>query len=399
VETTSQRMRILTIKGQSQYGGTRLFADEAAAAFGRQGHAVEVLDVGDVADAGPRILAHAPAARVDLIFTINIAGEFRDSLGRTLSNLYAAPHVVWHTDYILSQVARLRATPRSTAVLLVDPTQVEGVKSIYGADRFDHIGFFPHPAVGAPAPDDASLTQFLERRPIEVLWSGSFQQPGEPFAGVEGPARQLFQDALDLALAVEWMPPLEALDTVLASRGLDPADPAMAGPREAAALIDIEVRKARRFQFLLAVAATGLRLHICGLGWENQLHRFRSVVYEGLVEMTRMAELMARSRLVLNTNGNFGAGSHERPFSAALAGAATFSDFSRYYAQVFEPGANIELFRWQDLAGGMAQLEALVADPQRCWDYARSAKTLTLANHTWDAQIGQVLAAGEAVGR
>ena len=117
-------MRILIIKGQSQYGGTRLFADQAAQAFERRGQAVEVLDVGDVADAGPRLLAHAPTASVDLVFSINIAGEFRDSLGRTLSGLYGAPHVVWHTDYILSQVARLRGTPKSTAVLLVDPTQI-----------------------------------------------------------------------------------------------------------------------------------------------------------------------------------------------------------------------------------------------------------------------------------
>ncbi len=390
-------MRISMIKGQSQYGGTRLFADEAAAAFRRQGHKVDMLDVGDVADAGPRLLAHAPLARAALVFTINIGGEFRDSLGRTLSDLYGAPHVVWHTDYIFSQLARLKATPRATAVLLVDPTQVEGVRSLYGADRFDHIDFFPHPAVGAPAPDDATLADFVARRPIEVLWSGSFQAPTDLLAGVEGPARQLFQDAIDLALSVEWMPPLEALDAVLAARGLDPADPAMTGPREAAGLIDLEVRQARRFQFLQAVAETGLRLHICGQGWESQLHRFRDPVYEGAVEMTRMTELMAGSRLVLNTNGNFGAGSHERPFSAAVAGAASFSDFSRYYALVFEPGRNIELFRWKDLAGGMDQLQALAADPQRCWAYARSAKAATLAHHTWDTQVGQILEAGEAV--
>ncbi|MDB5424345.1 MAG: hypothetical protein JWQ29_1761 [Phenylobacterium sp.] len=392
-------MRILMIKGQSQYGGTRLFAEQAAAAFRRRGHEVEVLDVGDTGDAGPRLLAHAPTATAELVFTINIAGEFRDSLGRTLSDLYGAPHVVWHTDYILSQVARLKGTPKSTAVLLVDPTQVEGVKSIYGEDRFDHIAFFPHPAVGEAAPDDATLAEFLERRPIEVLWSGSFQKPVAPWAGVEGPARQVFQDALDLALAVEWMPPLEALDTVLASRGLDLGDPALAGAREAAALIDVEVRQARRFEFLKAVAKTGVPLRICGLGWESQLYRFKNAVYEGPVEMTRMAELMASSRLVLNTNGNFGAGSHERPFSASLAGAATFSDFSRYYGQVFEPGANIELFHWQDLAGGMEKLISLAADPERCFEYARSAKAVTLGAHTWDTQIDQVLQAGEAVRR
>jgi hypothetical protein len=390
-------MRILIIKGQSQYGGTRLFVDEAAAAFQRLGHEVEILDVGDVADAGPRLLAHAPTTRTDLVFTINIVGEFRDTLGRSLSDLYGAPHVIWHTDYILSQVARLKGTPKSTAVLLVDPTQVEGVKSIYGEDRFDHIAFFPHPAVGQPAADDATLAQFLERRPIEVLWSGSFQKPEPAWVGIEGPARQVFQDALDLALSLEWIPPLEALDTVLASRGIDLGDPEMNGAREAAALVDVEVRKTRRYEFLKAVAKTGLPLRICGVGWESQLYRFKNATYEGPVEMTRMAELMAQSRLVLNTNGNFGAGSHERPFSASLAGAATFSDFSRYYAQVFEPGANIELFHWKNLTGGMEKLTALAADPERCFEYARSAKAVTLAGHTWDAQIGQILAAGEAV--
>src|SRR4051812_32264095 len=102
-------MRILIIKGQSQYGGTRLFADQAAQALLRRGHEVEVLDLGDVADGAPRLLAHVAAARVDLVFTINIAGEFHDGQGRSLATLYGAPHVVWHTDYVLSQVARLRS--------------------------------------------------------------------------------------------------------------------------------------------------------------------------------------------------------------------------------------------------------------------------------------------------
>ncbi|MGH6911658.1 MAG: glycosyltransferase family protein [Phenylobacterium sp.] len=392
-------MRILIIKGQSQYGGTRLFADQAAQALERRGHAVEVLDLGDVADGAPRLLAHAATARVDLIFTINIAGEFHDAQGRSLADLYGAPHVVWHTDYVLSQVARLRSTPRSTAILVVDPTQAEGLRSIYGQDRFDHVGFFPHPAVGEPAPDDATLTKFLERRPIEVLWSGGYQLPDLPWRDVEGPARQLYQDAFDLAVSQEWIPPLEALDTVLASRGIDLGDPAMSPLREAAGLIDVAVRSTRRFAFLEALAQTGLPLRICGAGWESQLHRFRNAAYEGAVDMTRMVDLMRRSRLVLNTNGNFGAGSHERPFSASLAGAATFSDLSRYYAQVFEAGRNIELFRWKDLAGGMDRLTSLAADPQRCFDYARSAKAVTLAGHTWDVQVEQILQAGEAVRR
>ena len=390
-------MRILIMKGQSQYGGTRLFADQAAEAFRAAGHEVEVLDLGGTDNGGALILAYRPAGPLDLVFTINIAGEFRDSLGRRIRDLFGAPHVVWHTDYSFSQAARLNATPADTALLLVDPTQVEAVRAIHGPDRFRHLDFFPHPAVGPPAPDDESLEAFIANRPIGVLWSGSFQKPETLWAEIAGPARQVFQDAFDLAMSVEWVPPHEALDAVLADRGLDLADPANISAREAATALDVEVRKARRFEFLRAVAKTGVPLHICGHGWETHLYRFKSATYEGPVEMTRMAELMRRSRLVLNTNGNFGAGSHERPFSASLAGAATFSDHSRYYAQVFEPGRDIALFRWKALAAGMDLLKQLAGDPARTFEMARRAKALTLAEHSWDRRIGRIIAAGEAV--
>jgi hypothetical protein len=392
-------MRILIMKGQSQYGGTRLFADLAAEAFRRRGHEVDVLDLGGTDNGGMMILAHAPTAgQVDLIFTINIGAEFQDGLGRRLTDLYGgAPHVIWHTDYVLSQADRLRGTPSTTAVLVVDPTQADAVQAIYGGDRFKHLSFFPHPAVGHAAPDDATAAEFAERRPIPVLWSGGFQKPETPWAGVEGPARQVMQDALDLALSVEWIPPHQALDTVLRARGLDLNAPDIRGAREAAALVDMEVRKTRRFEFLKAVAETGVPLHIIGAGWDSQLYRFKNATYEGPVEMTRMAELMAQSRVVLNTNGNFGAGSHERPFSASLAGAATFSDFSRYYAKVFQPGQTIELFNWRELDEGMETLKALAGDPARAFEYARGAKAITLAGHTWDRRIDLILEAGEAV--
>ena len=45
----------------------------------------------------------------------------------------------------------------------------------------------------------------------------------------------------------------------------------------------------------------------------------------------------------------------------------------------------------------MAALTALAADPARCFEYAVSAKAQTLSHHTWDAQIGRVVAAGAAV--
>lgn len=391
---SSDPSRIVVLKGRSLYGGLRLFCDQAADAFRRAGHEVEVLDIAPLERPDLRLVEHAASAGpFDLVFTINIAGEFRDPAGRTLGELYGGRHVVWHTDYILGQYDRLRKTPQSTSVLVVDPTQADAVRSIYGEDRFQSVSFFPHPAVGHPAEDDADVDAFLERRPIGILWSGSFQKPQCPWANLQPASRSVFEEALDLALSVEWMAPHEALDAVLRSRGLDFGSPAATGAREAAYLIDMEVRTTRRLAFVEAVGRTGLPVTICGLGWESELGRFSNATYEGAVDMARMAELMSRSRVVLNTNGNFGAGSHERPFSASLAGAAIFSDYSSYYAEVFEPGRSIELFRWKALDDGMAALAALAGDPGRCLDYARIAKRETLARHTWDHRIALIFAA------
>jgi spore maturation protein CgeB len=157
------------------------------------------------------------------------------------------------------------------------------------------------------------------------------------------------------------------------------------------------VRRKRRFDFLMAIAKSQLPVRICGAGWDSQHSAFKHAVFDGPVEMTHVVELMRQSRIVLNTNGNFGAGSHERPFSASLAGAACFSDFSRYYAEVFRPGEDIDLFYWQDLRGGIEALHALAADPERALRQARRAKAKTLAGHTWDIAINHIIAAADRV--
>jgi len=383
-------MRILVIKGQSHYGGTRLFADEAAAAFGRRGDEVIILDLADKSP-GPPLEEAAQANRFDLVLSFNILGNFRASNGRTMSELFGCPHVVRHTDYILASWDRLQETPSTTPLLVVDPTQIDALNAAAGFGRFSNVHFFPHPAVGASAPDDADPEAFAKARPIGVLWSGSFVKPRRPWSTAPAPTQKVLDRAVDLSLAVEWMPPHVALAKALRDVGVDVSKPEHRAGLALASMVDTEVRERRRHAFLMALAKSGVDLHICGSGWEPHLYRFKTATYHGAVEMAEMTALMRQTRVVLNTNGNFGAGSHERPFSASLAGAAVFSDLSQYYAAEFRIGENIDLFSWLDLAGAMDQLRELSRDTERCWRYACSAKQQTLAKHTWDRQIDDLL--------
>lgn len=391
-------MRTVLLKGPSQYEGTRTFIDHVAAALTHRGYQADVVDLKDVTDPMARILQAAATGPAAMAFSINMLGEARDGAGRSISEIFGAPHVVWHVDYILSQEVRLQGTPADTALLMVDPTQAQALASIYGPARFTNTGFCPHAAVGEPAPDDADPDAFAAARPIPLLWCGTLQKiKTPPWSEHDAATRGVFDDALDLALSQEWIPPHEALDQVLSSRGLDLADPDNQGARAAARFLDVQVRCTRRFEFVKALAKTGLPIHICGLGWDADLYRFKRATYEGPVPMARMSELMRQSRVVLNTNGNFGGGSHERPLSGLLAGAAVFSDYSRYYGQVFDEDREIALFRWMDLKGGLERLSALATDPAAAFAIAVAGKARVLAEHTWDSRIQVVLdAAGLA---
>jgi len=387
-------LRAVLLKGPSQYEGTRTFIDHAAAALQQRGYRADVVDLLGIEAPIVPILEAASAGPTAFVFSINMLGEARDGFGRTMAQMFAAPHVVWHVDYILSQEQRLEATPSDTALLMVDPTQVEALSSIYGPDRFTNTGFCPHAAVGEPAPVPGDLADWEAERDVPILWCGTLQKlKATPWADADAPTRKVFDDAYDLALSVEWIPPHEAMDQVLASRGLDLSNPAYAGARRAARHLDVQVRCTRRFEFVKALAKTGLPVRICGLGWDADLYRFKRATYEGAVPMSRMSELMRASRIVLNTNGNFGGGSHERPLSALLAGAAVFSDYSRFYGQAFEEGREMSLFRWMDLKGGMDLLADLAANPGKAHDTAAAGQRRVLAEHTWDSRIEVVLRA------
>lgn len=384
-------MLILIMKGQSQYEGTRTFADLAADAMRCAGHTVVVDDLLLADNLMLRVLELALEVRPDLVFTINILGEFRSPNGQTIAQLFGAPHVLWHTDYVFNHARRLEATSPDTRLLMVDPTQIEGVRSIYGPARHPHITFFPHPAACEPAPDDPDLDAYAAR-PIPLLWSGTCHRPEIPWAGAPAKTRKVFEAALEQALAIEWAPPHEIFDRVLAESGLDLADPVHAGARVACSHIDTVVRTTRRFAFVKALAKTGLPVTICGDNWKDQLYRFKNVTYLGPQPMPKVVELMRQSRVVLNTNGNFGAGSHERPFTILLSGALPFTDVSRYYEQVFEDGRDIAMFRWMDLPAGFARLRELIDNPDQAFPMVQRGKAKAKADHTWDARLPLILA-------
>jgi hypothetical protein len=395
-------MRAILIKGSSAYDALGMFIDAFAQAFAAAGHEPIVIDAsaGRGPDFYPDLERHAARGPIGLVFTFNVLGDVRDPAGRFIGDIVAAPHVVQFVDYPPSHLDRLEAMSPNAVLLTVDCSHVETILSTYGPDRFAHVGFSPHAAVGAtvsPGPDPAG---FAAARPIPILFPGTFQEPDATrWAHMPDGVQRIYEAAVEIALAAAWMPALAALDEAMIALGLDPADKNFAEFRKTTTFVHEYVRAHRRLQVLNTARTLGIPLHVVGKGYDGRLDAYPNLTFGGEVDFAAGLDLMARSRVVLNVNANFGAGSHERPLCGMNAGAAAASDVSAFYAANFKVGEEIVLYRWRDLEAGLAAVAELAKDAEAAFAMAQAGQRRVVAEHRWINRVETVIAAAEAARR
>jgi hypothetical protein len=393
-------VRVILLKGGSAYDVVDRFVDGVAGALARRGCQPDVIDVTQTPDLGGALAQASSAGPPGFVFSFGLFGEYRSADGRSIGEIAGAPHVIQYLDYPLSHGLRLDRTPRSSAILVVDESHAEAIEAVYGAGHFAHVGFSPHGAVGEAAPGEADADAFAAARPIPILFAGTFYGPGEPvWAGFSPELRRVFDDAYEIAMASDWTPALDALRQALAAHGADPSAPHLREVRKGATFIHEQVRRRRREQLFEAAAEAGVQLFVVGAGFETELERFPNLIHGGAGDIGQVAELMRRSRVVLNINANFGAGSHERPLSAMLAGAVAATDQSRFYAARFHEGEEILTWRWSAPGEGLSTIAKVAADPEAAFPIAAAGRARAEAEHLWDHRLDAILRAAEAARR
>lgn len=387
-------MRVVLVKVQSQYDSTRLFTDELAAAFAQRGFATTVIDALAEPDLDAAFDREAAAGPTLLVYSVGALGEWRDARGRSLGEIFGAPHVVQYVDYPLTHLNRLEITAEAAALLTIDRSHVAAVTSTFEPGRFAHVGFGPHGAVGQPIEHDLKA---FSARPIPLLFAGTYQDATTPAWREESRSIQaIFDAAFEIALGAEFIPALDAIDQALRAHGADPADPMVARLRQYSTLVHEQVRWTRRQTFFETAGKAGLPLWMAGPGFAGRFDHYRSFTPLGVLDLAQVARLMGSARVVLNINANFGDGSHERPLTAMLAGAAVATDHSAWWDENFVEDQEILFYRWRDLNAGLARLTALVNDPEASWRMAVAGQRRVLAEHRFANRVDIVLTAAEA---
>jgi hypothetical protein len=378
-------MRLVLAKGRSQYGSLRLHIDQLAAALTALGHQVVVVDLLEAEGALP--VVRAIAAGADAFFAFNGMACETAALDvvRDLGCVYASLYV----DHPVHHLPRLVHDINKQVLFFLDRTHVQFMTA-WGAGRdYAHLGFLPPGANQLPSgePVDVSDAAFA-RRDIPLLFTGTYR-------GAPTPAKSLVAETAERMVADGRVPLLDALRAAAGQKArLSPELLAGIAPLLSSAQFYAEAW--HRHAVLTALGEAGIAVEVHGLGWAPLCTLYPSFRHAGEGSFEETLHLLRRARIVLNINNGFVAGGHERVFTAMAAGAAVFSESSRYYDEAFKDDGEITTFAIHRPARAPAQLTALMADLPAQAAIARAGHARVLAEHTWTARATKIVKAIEA---
>jgi hypothetical protein len=382
-------VRFILYKGRSQYGSLRLHIDQLAEALRVQGHDAAVLDL--VAENAQEGVNAALADPPDCFFGMGGVGCDLKAGDQSAYDVVGSVYASMYVDHPAHHPQRLTTPIKKHAAFFLDRTHVQFMTAWPAARGLTHLGFLPPGANELAEPVDLSDEAFA-RRDIPVLFTGTYRgEPQAPWREWEAsPAKTIVEEVAARMAADGRTAVLDALKSTLADLGaeltpalMDQFVPLLQAPQFFAEAY-------HRDALINALGRHGAPLTIYGNGWEPMVARHPSFTHGGVGSFEETLHLVRRAKLVLNTNNGFVAGGHERVFTAMAAGAAVFSDYSKYYADAFKVGQEIALFAWPHMAEAPRQLADLMADDAKLARMARAGAKKAQAEHRWSDRAARI---------
>ncbi len=339
----------------------------------------------------------AAAQSHDVAFVLDLAcwGHGFSQAGGDVSIFDALnlPYVAWLADHPQFQPTdRIRAKHLLAAA--VDRSHVDCLGLIKQPGHIRRAFFLPcgaEPATEAVPP--------MAERPLDVLYGGNYS-PAHAVPPWEAEPSQgkafLMRAMAELLEGDETLAFHEAARRVFTQYNVQPGAGSSLGElyHEFLGKVENHLRIAKRYRYVEALAKGGIKVHVCGNGWETTpiaplLHIHSPVDYRGF------QDLHSQARISLCVS-NYVDGMNDRPPVVMTAGSACLHDFSRYMTEAFEDARDILFARQSELGSLPERVRGLLAEPEKLQAIADSGRRRMEAEHSFDRRAEALL---EAVAR
>lgn len=148
---------------------------------------------------------------------------------------------------------------------------------------------------------------------------------------------------------------------------------------------DLYLRMYYRREMIRTLVDAGIRVHVCGAGWEDLYSVCPSnLVLEGPMDFEQTANLIANAKILLNNMLTFKDGIHDRVLTAMQNGAICVTDSSSYINAHFQNGQDIVFYDAKNMKLLPQIIKQLLENPDSARAIAQKGQDKVLKNYTWD---------------
>lgn len=227
-------------------------------------------------------------------------------------------------------------------------------------------------------------------RDIEVLYVGHLQQDALAMAkerrwpaGVSA----LCEATIEEALARPTAPLHEDMQRAARALGQTPTpDQALDVLRN----VEPHLRARFRRDAVHAAARSRATVHVVGLGWDQESLP-PNVIHYAPVTYPEFHRMAGRARIGLDVSAYPG-GANDRVFNYSLNRAVCLTNALEYPRTSFEASGAIQSHDLGDPARLAAQIDALLAEPDRLRDSGEAGHGITLATQNWRLRLESIIA-------
>ena len=143
-----------------------------------------------------------------------------------------------------------------------------------------------------------------------------------------------------------------------------------------------------RKKLVLALDNCGHKPHLFGGLWEEL--ELKNAVLHREIPFNLTFTVFAKSKISVNIQPNFKAGSHDRVFSAQLNGAASLTDPTTLLRQEYSDMNNILFYNLDDIEAVSEKVNSALLNPSELKKIAQEGYEIASQKHTW-ANIADII--------
>lgn len=375
-------MKILLLKGASQYDALRSYIDQWNYILSKQGHETYLLDITILTSPEP-LRYFIEQQRPDIVLACNAicsdyAEKFLHEQGRYVTVIYDNPFI---------HHPRLCNLGEKSVVFSCDRIYADYIRNTY--PNIGIVDFLPLSGLAAPGKRIP-----YEKRKIPLIFTGSYFDLNAAYETLtELPAglRELFTDVAEYMIQQPESILSEALDVILKKRTISLQEAERTSLLYDMSRLDLYLRAYFRDKMMRAVLEADVPVHIFGNGWDKFLCAKKNniILENGYGEIA--LHMLRNSKISLNIMPWFRAGIQERNISAMLSGAVSLTDSSQYIEEEFCDGKDIALYSLHHLEALPEQITDLLEHTDQSSAIAEAAYQKAIQKHTWEHRIQQLL--------